>query len=148
MRTLDKNKTQMWYALHRESEDIYKLDEHGNKIVVYVDESTIPPTVYYEKAGHTKEGYSAPVEFFGNIAFGKTSGPAETTEFGVSLADYEADVTVSRELLPIDETSLIWTHTPLVDDDGYAVESDADYTVLKVVTSLNECKYLLAKVQK
>lgn len=147
MRTLDKNKSQMWYALHRESEDIYKLDEHGNKIIVYVDESTIPPTVYYEKVGHTKEGYSEPVEFYGNIAFNK-SGEAETTEFGVSLAEYEATVTVSKDLLPIDETSLIWTHTPLTDGDGYAVESDADFKVLKVVPSLNVTKYLLAKTQK
>lgn len=147
MRTLNKNTTQMWYALHRESEDIYALDEHGNKIVIYVDESTDPPTEYYEKAGHTEEGYGEPVKFFGNIAFNK-SGEAETTEFGVSLAEYEADVTVSRGLLPIDETSLIWTHTPLVDTDGYAIESDADYRVLKVSLSLNECKYLLAKAQK
>lgn len=147
MRTLDKNKTQMWYALHRESEDIYKLDEHGNKIVVYVDESTIPPTVYYEKAGHTQEGYSEPVKFYGHIAFNK-SGEAETTEFGISLAEYEATVTVSKDLLPIDETSLIWTHTPLTDGDGYAVESDADFKVLKVVPSLNVTKYLLAKTQK
>ena len=137
----------MWYALHRDSEDIYKLDEHGNKIVVYIDDSTIPPTTYYEKVGHTKEGYDAPVEFFGNIAFNK-SGDAETTEFGVSLAEYEANVTVSKDLLPIDETSLIWTHEPLIDGDGYAIESDADYRVLKVVPSLNECKYLLAKMQK
>lgn len=147
MRTLNKNTTQMWYATHRESEDIYKLDEHGNKIVVYVDNSTVPPTTYYEKIGHTKEGYSAPVEFYGNIAFNK-SGEAETTEFGVSLAEYEADVTVSKDLLPIDETSLIWVHTPLIDGDGYAVGSDADYKVLKVKPSLSICKYLLAKVQK
>jgi len=147
MRTLNKNTTQLWYATHRDSEPIYKLDEHGNKIVVYVDDSTIPPTTYYEKIGQTKEGYSAPVEFFGNIAF-NSSGEAETTEFGVSLADYEADVTVSKDYLPIDETSLIWAHTPLVDGDGYAIESDADYRVLKVKPSLNECKYLLAKVQK
>ena len=147
MRTLNKNTTQMWYALHRDSEPVYKLDKDGNRIVVYVDTTTIPPTTYYEKEGHTKEGYSAPVEFFGNIAFNK-SGEAETTEFGVSLAEYEADVTVSQDYLPIDETSLIWTHEPLVDDDGYAVESDADFTVLKVKPSLNVTKYLLAKVQK
>ena len=147
MRTLGKNKTQMWYALHRESEDIYKLDEHGNKIIVYVDESTVPPTVYYEKVGHTKEGYSAPVEFFGNIAFNK-SGEAETTEYGVSLAEYEATVTVSKDYLPIDETSLIWTHEPLMDGDGYAIKSDADFRVLKISPSLNVTKYLLAKAQK
>lgn len=137
----------MWYALHGESEDIYKLDEHGNKIVVYVDESTIPPTVYYEKVGHTKEGYGAPVEFYGNLAFNK-SGEAETTEYGVSLADYEATVTVSKDYLPIDEKSLIWTHEPLMDGDGYAIESDADFRVLKISPSLNVTKYLLAKMQK
>ena len=147
MRTLNKNTIQMWYALHRDSEDIYKLDEHGNKIIVYTDTSTVPPTNYYEKIGTTKEGYSYPVEFFGNIAYA-SSGEAETTEFGVSLAEYEATVTVSKNYIPIDETSLIWLHTPLTDTDGYAVESDADFRVMKVHPSLNECKYLLAKMQK
>lgn len=137
----------MWYALHRASEDIYKLDELGNKIVVYTDTSTTPPTEYYEKEGTTKEGYSAPVQFFGNIAY-SSSGEAEATDFGVSLAEYEAIVTVSKDLLPIDETSLIWLHTPLTDIDGYAVREDADFSVLKVHPSLNVTKYLLAKVQK
>ena len=147
MRVLNKNTIKMWYALHRESEDIYKLDSQGNKIIVYTDTSTDPPTVYYETVGTTKEGYGYPVEFYGNIAFSKI-GEAETTEFGVSLTEYEATVTVSKNYIPIDETSLIWTHTPLVDTDGYAVRDDADFKVLKVHPSLNECKYLLAKIQK
>ena len=147
MRTLDKNKTQMWYALHRESEVIYKLDELGNKIVAYVDTETEPPTVYYVEEGTTKEGYGEPIEFFGNLAY-SSSGEAETTEFGVSLVDYEATVTVSKDYLPIDETSLIWLHTPATDTNGYAIRDDADFKVLKVHPSLNECKYLLAKVQK
>lgn len=137
----------MWYALHRDSEPIYKKDDQGNLIVVYVDNTVTPPKQYYEKIGTTEEGYTAPVSFCGNIAYSKT-GEAETTEFGVSLAEYEADVTVSKDLLPIDETSLIWTHEPLVDDGGYAVESDADFKVLKVRPSLNQTRYLLAKVQK
>lgn len=147
MRTLNKNAIQMWYALHRESEVIYKLDEHGNKIPSYADTSTDPPTIYYVEEGTTKEGYGKPVEFFGNLAF-MSSGEAETTEFGVSLVDYEATVTVSKDYLPIDETSLIWLHTPATDNDGYAIRDDADYKVLKVHPSLNECKYLLAKIQK
>lgn len=147
MRTLNKNTIQMWYALHRDSEPIYKLDEHGNKIVAYIDDTTVPPTEYYVEEGQTKEGYSEPVEFYGNLAYA-SSGEAETTEFGVSLVDYEATVTVSKDLLPIDETSLIWLHTPAVDNDGYAVRGDADFKVLKVHPSLNVCKYLLAKTQK
>ena len=147
MRTLDKNKTQMWYALHRASEVIYKLDEHGNKIIAYTDDTTEPPTVYYVEEGTTKEGYDKPVEFYGNIAY-MSSGEAETTEFGVSLVDYEATVTVSKDYLPIDETSLIWLHVPATDESGYAIRDDADFRILKVHPSLNECKYLLAKVQK
>ena len=147
MRTLNKNTTRMWYALHRDSEPIYALDEHGNRIISFVDDSVTPPKVYYETEGETEEGYSAPVEFFGNIAYNK-SGEAETTEFGVSLAEYEADVTVSNEYLPIDETSRIWTHEPLMDGDGYAIGKDADFSVLKVKPSLNVTKYLLAKVEK
>ena len=137
----------MWYALHRDSEVIYKLDDEGNKIVVYTDETTDPPTVYYEKAGTTEEGYGKPVQFYGNLAF-NASGEAETTEFGVSLTDYDATVTVSKDLLPIDETSLIWIHHPSVDESGYAIYSDADFRILKVRPSLNVTKYLLAKAQK
>lgn len=149
MRTLNKNTTKMWYATHRSSEPIYKKDEHGNLIVVYTDTSTDPPTEYYEKIGTTEEGYSSPISFYGNLAYAK-SGEAETTEFGVSLTDYEADVTVSKGYLPdeVDETSLIWIHEPQVDEDGYAIEADADFRVLKVRPSLNECRYLLAKTQK
>lgn len=147
MRTLNKNTTRMWYALHRDSEPIYKKDEHGNLIVVYVDESVTPPKEYYEKIGTTEEGYTAPEGFCGNIAY-SASGEAETTEFGVSTTEYEATVTVSTNSLPIDETSLVWIHEPLVDNDGYAIESDADFKVLKVRPSLNVTRYLLAKVQK
>lgn len=147
MRTLNKNTTQMWYALHRDSEVIYKLDELGNKIVAYTDETTTPPTVYYVEEGTTKEGYGKPVKFFGNIAYNK-SGEAETTEFGISLTDYEATVTVSNEYLPIDETSLVWMHEPVVDQDGYAVRNDADFKIVKVHPSLNVTKYLLGKLQK
>ena len=48
MRTLDKNKTRMWYALHRESEVIYKLDEHGNKIFQKASDLKIPVEKYVE----------------------------------------------------------------------------------------------------
>lgn len=147
MRGLNKNKTQMWYALHRASEVIYRLDGDGNKIVSYVDTSVTPPVTYYEVEGQTEEGYYAPVEFFGNIAY--SGGESQVTEFGISTAEYEANVTVSRNSLPIEEQTLIYLHTPLVDaDTGYAIESDADYRVIKLHPTINEDKYLLVKVQK
>lgn len=146
MRQLAKNKVKMWYALHRASEVIYKLDKDGNKIVSYVDTSVTPPVTYYEEEGTTEEGYYEPVEFFGNIAY--SGGDSQVTEFGISTADYEANVTVSRNSLPITEQSLIYLHTPLVDSSGYAKEEDADYRVIRVHPTINEDKFLLSKVQK
>ena len=146
MRQINKNKIQMWYATYRASEEIYKTDEEGNKIVSYIDTSVTPPVVYYEVEGETSEGYNAPVSFFGNIAY--SGGDSQVTEFGISTADYEANVTVSRNSLPIAEQDLIYLHTPLVDADGYALESDADYRVIRVHPTINEDKYLLVKVQK
>ena len=64
------------------------------------------------------------------------------------MTDYEATVTVSNEYLPIDETSLVWLHNPVVDKDGYAVRQDADFKIVKVHPSLNVTKYLLGKLQK
>lgn len=146
MRHLNKNKQNLFYALHIASETIYKLDEHGNKIVSYVDETTTPPTVYYEDIGQT-ETYDEPVEFEGNIAL--SGGDSQEVEFGVSVADYEAILSVGKDLLPIDETSLIWhTSEPTIDTYGHADASTADYRVIKKTSSLNTDRYILKKVVK
>ena len=136
----------MWYALYEASHVIYKLDDEGNKIISYIDESVQPPKIYYEKEGYSEEGYSEPHGFKGNISY--SGGDAYIEEYGVSTVDYEAIVTVAKNLIPITETSLIWTHEPLVDESGKAIKEDADYRVIKVHDSLNFSKYILAKVQK
>lgn len=138
----------MHYALLLGTEPKYKLDADGNKIVVYVDESTTPPTEYYEEEdGSDRKIYSEPVAFYGNIAM--SGGDVMRTEYGVNEANYEAVLTVDKGLLPIDETSLIWFKTlPVLNEFGEADEATADYRVLKVSPSLNIDRYILAKVVK
>lgn len=143
MRTLNKNKVELWYSLYEKSQVIYKLDADGNRIVSYVDDSVTPSKVYYEEEGYTQDGYTVPQKFFGNITY--SGGDAYVQEYGVSTVDYEAIVTVANNLIPIDETSLIWTHEPIT---GKSAKEDADYRVIKVHNSLNQSKYILAKVQK
>jgi len=145
MRTLNKNKQTLYYALYRESTPIYKLDSDGNKIVAYTDTTTNPPTVYYEELGQNKDGYYEPVEFHGSITL--SGGDINNVEYGVSTENYEAILVTSHGEIPIDEKSLIWHETePETDDDGYALESSADYRVIKVKSSLNSDKYILGKV--
>ena len=147
MRCLKKNKQKMYYALFEREEVMYALDDDGNKIIDWTDEHGIP---HYRETGDTFNLYSAPVEFYGNIAMSGTD--VDRVEFGVSEAKYEAILAMTKNELPITETSLIWFQTSpatkKIDGQTYADDSTADYRVLKVSPSLNEDRYILDKVVK
>lgn len=131
MRTLNKNKQKMYYATLVDTIQEEYIDEDGNRY----------PT------GEPKNIYSEPVEFYGNIAM--SGGEAEAQEYGLSLSDYEAILVVSKNTLPITETSLIWHATePTNGIDGNTDEYSADYRIVKISPSLNFDKYVLRKVVK
>lgn len=135
MRTLKKNKQQMYYSVLLGEYPIYDyyIDSDGNRIPV--------------STGESEMRYSVPKEFKGNIAM--SGGESEAVEFGVNKSDYSAVLLVDREELPIDETSLIWFESePSTGSDETINVSDADYTVTKIIPSLNGVRYLLKKVVK
>lgn len=135
MRTLKKNKQQMYYSVLLGEYPIYDyyIDSDGNRIPV--------------STGESEMRYSVPKEFKGNIAM--SGGESEAVEFGVNKSDYSAVLLVDREELPIDETSLIWFESEPVDGSDETINvSDADYTVTKIIPSLNGVRYLLKKVVK
>lgn len=135
MRMARVNKQKMHYALYGKEVPIYDYytDSEGNKIPL--------------DTGETKITYENPVEFFGNIAL--SGGESEAVEFGLNLADYEAVLVMTKNTLPIDETSRIWQNTePTYNEDGTVNELSADYTVVKVSPSLNVDKFVLKKVVK
>lgn len=135
MRTLNKNAQKMYYANQDRLVPIYEeyTDEDGN--------------TYPLDTGETKLVYGEPVEFKGNIAM--SGGEAEAQEFGLNLSDYSAILLVSKNALPITETSLIWhTTEPTKDSDGNTDEYSADYRIVKISPSLNFDKYVLKKVVK
>ena len=141
MRTLNKNKQKMYYALYLGSEPEYELDEDGNKIVEYVDEDG---NVYYKETGNPVDVYSEPVLFYGNIAM--SGGELEAREFGLNIGDYEAVLLMAKNVLPIDETSLIWHNTKPT--EGAVKREQADYTIIKLSPSINQDKYVLKAVVK
>lgn len=136
MRTLKRNTQKMYYANQDRVIPIYEYyeDEDGNMIPL--------------DTGETKLVYSEPIEFKGNISL-SNGGEVEVQEFGLSQADYSAILVVSKDYIPLTETSLVWhTTEPTKDIDGNTNEFSADYRVVKVSDSLNVGKYALQKVVK
>lgn len=142
MMMLNSNKQKMYYANQDKIVSIYEeyTDEDGN--------------TYPLDTGETKLVYGEPKEFNGNIAM--SGGEAEAVEFGISVADYEAVLLLSKgekdkdgNVIVLKETSLIWFETePQEDADGNTDEFSADYKVIKPSPSLNTVRYVLEKVVK
>ena len=111
----------------------YYTDSEGNKIPL--------------DTGEVEIGYYTPVSFDGNIAM--SGGESENVAFGIDKSQYSAVLVTDKDLLPIDETSLIWFETePSFISEGVVDKYSADYTVVKKIPSLNGVKYLLKKVVK
>lgn len=130
MRTLNKNKQKMYYANLIDVLQEEYVDEDGNRY----------PT------GEPKNIYSEPIEFKGNIAM--SGGEAEAQEFGIDVSSYDAILITSKDLIPIDETSLIWFESEVVyenEEEKIPDEYSADYKVLAVKPSLNVSKYILGR---
>lgn len=147
MRTLYRNRQKLYYAELVGSETQYALDEHGNKIISYIDDSVTPPVVYYETLGTTEKHYTAPVEIEASISM--SNGEMREQEYGLSESSYEAILVTERGKYPITKTCLVWFKTaPQVDKSGYAIPETADYTILSINESINVDKYVLGKVVK
>lgn len=144
MRTLNKNKQKMYYALFDKKVPIYETDENGEILYDEVDGERIPI-----ETGETKLGYGEAKKLLGNIAM--SGGESEAREFGLSVEDYNAIVLCGINEFPIKEGTLIWHESQVgyEDVDKTIVDSDtADYIVIKAHKSINQVKYILkAKVK-
>lgn len=146
MRTLNKNKKKLKYALFHENEPEYVLDENGEKIIEFVDEDG---NVYYKQTGNFKTYYGELTEFLGNISL--SGGESREVNYGVDVSAYDAVLIMDKDVLPITETSLIWHESEVVYKDVEETEIDtksADYKVTRVSPSINQTKYLLERVVK
>lgn len=142
MRMLDKNKQKLFYALQIGTKPIYETDDNGNIVYINVDGESIPV-----ETGEKEIAYSEPVGFFANIA--TSGGESEAVAYGISTADYEATITLPKDLFPLEETSLIWKNTePKHNPDGTINPKSADYTIAKISPSLNTVKYVLKEIVK
>ena len=144
MRLLRKNMQPMKYSLQDGRVPIYERDENGDIVYIEVDGQKIPV-----ETGEYETGYSAPVDFMGNISM--SGGEAEAKEFGMDIGDFDAVIVLEKDAVPLTENSIIW-HTSLVkykDEQNTIVDSkSADYAVKRVSPSLNFTKVLLQRIVK
>lgn len=144
MRLLRKNMQPMKYSLQDGRVPIYERDENGDIVYIEVDGQKIPV-----ETGEYDTGYSAPVDFMGNISM--SGGEAEAKEFGMDIGDFDAVIVLEKDAIPITETSIIWHTSPVKykDEQNTIVDSkSADYAVKRVSPSLNFTKVLLQRIVK
>lgn len=144
MRLLRKNMQPMKYSLQDGRVPIYERDENGDIVYIEVDGNKVPV-----ETGEYETGYSAPVDFMGNISM--SGGEAEAKEFGMDIGDFDAVIVLEKDAVPITETSIIWHTSPVKykDEQNTIVDSkSADYAVKRVSPSLNFTKVLLQRIVK
>lgn len=144
MRLLRKNMQPMKYALQDGRVPIYERDENGDIVYIEVDGQKIPV-----ETGEYETGYSAPVDFMGNISM--SGGEAEAKEFGMDIGDFDAVIVLEKDAVKLTETSIIWHTSPVKykDEQNTIVDSkSADYAVKRVSPSLNFTKVLLQRIVK
>lgn len=144
MRLLRKNMQPMKYSLQDGRVPIYERDENGDIVYIEVDGQKVPV-----ETGEYETGYSAPVDFMGNISM--SGGEAEAKEFGMDIGDFDAVIVLEKDAVPLTETSIIWHTSPVKykDEQNTIVDSkSADYAVKRVSPSLNFTKVLLQRIVK
>jgi hypothetical protein len=118
--------------------------------------------IYEMDSGKTETIYSTPTVFLANISM--SGSDSNFTEYGLSTADYEAVINLTKDEYPIVEGAIIWLNSEVVSrydeetevvlDDGSIVyttspdHTSADYVVIKKSTSINQDRYILKAVNK
>ena len=124
MKTLDRNKRPLWYALYQSKTQ--QTDANG----LITGTETI--------------NYSAPVKAYMSVSAQK--GVASAEVFGIEL-DYTVSVITSDMSCPITETSVVWYEIePTRIVNGVTVNVPHNYVVIAVSRSLNCIAYALKKV--
>lgn len=158
MRTLRKNQQALFYSNLIGTAPIYETDEDGN--IKYYEDSE--GNRYPLDTGETELIYGTPVVFYANLSM--SGGEAEAVEYGLSTADYQAVMVLTKGSVPLKEGSLIWHTSPIeyeyggseieVEVNGEKVKTTApkavssDYMVLKSSPSLNVDKFVLKATNK
>ena len=116
LRTLERNKQVIYYALYEDKEPV--LDEYGNE------------------TGEYEILYSSPTALRINVSAAR--GESSTRPFG-NTENYDKVLMTDDLSIPITETSILWI-------DSLDTEKPHDYIVKKIAKSLNSVSIAVSKV--
>lgn len=119
MRTSQRNKRDVWYALYSGETEL--TDSNGNY------------------TGETEVTYATPVKIRANVS--PATGQSNLEMFG-NLTDYDRVVVTDQVSIPIDENSVLWIDAAPTENgvDGY------NYIVRRVARSFNSVAIAVRKV--
>lgn len=140
MRTLKKNKQQMYYSHFVSATTEYETIDGEIQYIELSDGTKVPVEI-----GSVTEHYDMPVEFFAVISSSLNALRAST--YGVDQSSIYSEICVSKGSVPLTIGDLIWRTSPIeYGDDGYPLDSSADYKVMGLMTEgLHEDYYLLQR---
>lgn len=155
MRTSRKNKEKLFYSLQGMDIPAYATDDEGNVIFEEIDGVQVPV-----ETGDRFTSYNEPVAFTGNLSF--YTGWNYPGVWGITLGNADAILLMDKNEVPLDETSVIWyksvpkTRTVQVYDEDQqmmvtriVVDSDsADFSISRIIPSLNQVRYVLKGIEK
>lgn len=121
MKALERNKTEIWYALYKGTEE---LKENGFD------------------TGEKKVSYENPESIRANVSAAR--GEASTRQFG---EDIQYDKIIVMEECPFDEVSVLWIDKPPVLEADGTTKTPHDYIVRGIAKSLNSVSVAVGKVK-
>lgn len=128
MRTPERVKQPMYYALKGEPQPIYERDENGNIIYIIIGGEQIP-----KETGDVTNGISSPVPFRNSVGSNLTQDEIEA--FGVQGRTL-ASMTYKRGEYPFEIGTLIWLNSEVrYLKSGEVDEGSADFVVAGINTT-------------
>lgn len=137
---LNANKQEMKYSVFLGTQDIVTPGESET----WTNPLTGETVTLDNTTGDSKPSYSEATTFYANIALGQNRDEYEA--YGFSNGDYSGVISAIREEFPINVGSLIWFESEVAYIDDEIDPKSADYTVIGIVPTINEVKYLIKGV--
>lgn len=136
MRTLNKNKQPMKYALQIGEVPIYNRDENGE--IIYESYEDSEGNIIYildengdkipQETGEYEVGYSEPVDFSANI--NNKLNEVVWESYGIDNSTNYAQIISNKDELPLKAGSVIWKKSEVGrKESGSVDDSTADYVV-------------------
>lgn len=143
MKTQNRNKQKMYYALIDGLQPVYQRDSNGNIEYTVIDGVSKPI-----KTGDYEVGYSTPVEFYANIS--STLASAAFKPFGIDNSANMATICCNKDYIPLEIGAIIWRKSEieyLDDEETIPDSSSADFVVKGIATEgLTNDLYLLQRL--